>query len=374
MSEFLGHALGQVGGAVGDDRDVVAAGGAARLRAHVVGLGRLDAAEARGQVEQRLRLGHVRVQADARVRTGDHHAGGAQVRHRRAQPGAVEAFAQQQALAAPAVRGILVEQLLVRLRRLQLASESACRFSLAARPPSMNSWMPSSRSTKPCAPASTTPGLLQHRQCSGVSASACRARCTAGANQALAELRLGCCSSASAKAWIDAEDRAFARLGHRPARRARAGLHRLGELEGLQHRPLAEVLGHAGEELRQDRPELPRAPSMASSPTRRISSPAPAARWLRAPASTLPRVKARLLPVSPSGTGKTLILLRTSRSETTSRAPEISARRNAGPRISRRDRSRAMASHRPSVGHMHLGLRPYRLRVQPFAPVRHQTG
>ena len=81
-------------------------------------------------------------------------------------------------------------------------------------------------------------------------------------------------------------------------------------------------------------PELPRAPSMACSLTRRNSSPVLCALRLRAPVRMLPKVNAMLLPVSPSGTGNTLILLSKSRCEMTRRAPEIRARRNIGARIS----------------------------------------
>ena len=71
-------------------------------------------------------------------------------------------------------------------------------------------------------------------------------------------------------------------------------------------------------------PELPRAPSMASLPIRTSSSPMCRLRRLNAPCSTCPRVEDRLLPVSPSGTGNTLMRLSSSRAAITRRAPRTS--------------------------------------------------
>src|SRR5262245_38314162 len=77
-------------------------------------------------------------------------------------------------------------------------------------------------------------------------------------------------------------------------------------------------------------PELPRAPSMAASAILRSSAPACAPPVSRMAARTAPRVKARLVPVSPSGTGNTLILLRCSWLARTRWMPE----RSASPRCS----------------------------------------
>ena len=75
-------------------------------------------------------------------------------------------------------------------------------------------------------------------------------------------------------------------------------------------------------------PEFPRAASAASAAARRRTSPAVAKRGSFNPCTTAPSVNARLVPVSPSAMGKTLMRLISSRCATTLRIPTMSARRD----------------------------------------------
>ena len=62
----------QVGGAVGQHRELARRFHAALLQQHVVGLHRLDLAEARAGIEQRLRAADVPMHAHPRRAAGDH--------------------------------------------------------------------------------------------------------------------------------------------------------------------------------------------------------------------------------------------------------------------------------------------------------------
>ena len=192
--------------------------------------------------------------------------------------------------------------------------------------------MPSSQSTKPRAPASTTPAFCNTGICRGVSASAWRARCNARVKPVRGSSLLAwpaASSSASANAemtlrMVPSTGLASALRALSAPRRTAAASARAsstGALRACSARPTRNCAMIA--------PELPRAPSMASLPMRASSSPMCRLRRLSAPCSTLPRVEARLLPVSPSGTGNTLMRLSSSRAAMTRRVPAIIARRRA---------------------------------------------
>ena len=240
--------------------------------------------------------------------------------------------------------------------------------------------MPSRRSTKPCAPASTTPAFCSTASWFGVFASAARACCSARRNQGLASPMPGCASSASAKAWMTLRmvpsrgSASACRADAAPARMACAKLSgaNTGRAPAASARPVKNCARIA--------PELPRALSTASSPTRCNNSPALAVRRLKAPVSKPPRVKARLLPVSPSGTGNTLILLSVSRWAITRRAPAIR------PRMRRAGSSRETAfigaslpgRRRPAMLRRsmfrHATTEPARIVLQLFPRSPHLTG
>ncbi|MBV2208490.1 MAG: hypothetical protein KUL77_02875 [Thermomonas sp.] len=86
----------------------------------------------------------------------------------------------------------------------------------------------------------------------------------------------------------------------------------------------------------------------------------------RAPCSKDPNVEARLLPVSPSGTGNTLILLSSSRAAMTRSIPAINARRSvAAVKGGEAGASIGVVSIRPSVP-AHSSF--YLLRRSTFRP------
>ena len=78
-------------------------------------------------------------------------------------------------------------------------------------------------------------------------------------------------------------------------------------------------------------PELPRAPSSAASATRVSVLPACRSGHLRSAPSTAFTVSARFVPVSPSGTGNTLILFRCSWRDSSRRMPACSAKFSRSP-------------------------------------------
>ncbi len=191
--------------------------------------------------------------------------------------------------------------------------------------------MPSSRSTKPSAPASTTPALRNTASCCGVSRNACCARASARSK----ELRKSrapsstACPHSAAKAWMT--DRMVPSRGSASASRAsrEPSAAAAARAAGVRRALPARRSDRPWKNWAMIAPELPRAPSMASEATRRRTAPAWPRRRSRTTPSIAPRVKARLVPVSPSGTGNTLMRLISSRRAITRWIPAASARRKA---------------------------------------------
>ncbi len=340
--QALLHVLGQVGGAVGDHRHADRAGGGAGLGVHVVGLAAFDPAETRGGLEHRARVRHVRMQAQAGVAAGDHHAGRAQFADGGAQAGAVQAFAHQQAFAAPAVLGSASPSSPWASAASRSAGSSSATPTASTAPESMNSPMPSSRSTNPLGASVHHAGFREYRELVrgvGERAAAVFERAPEPVAQVTVAAALFQCFG---EGGDHAQDRAFLRLRvpsgpirRRRERRAR-GLRVREHAPGRRPRPRRSGTAPGWRpNCRAPRPPHPRRPGAAGRPR----PGAAAERTGQHPA----QVKARLLPVSPSGTGNTLILLRVSRWAITRRAPAIRARRSAGPRIRGRGSSRKAA-------------------------------
>ena len=189
------------------------------------------------------------------MRTGDHDAGGAEVGDRGAQARAVQAFAQQQAFAAPAVAGVGVEEFLVRFRGLEVGQRFGFHLqALDAGATTLDEIVDAFEQVEETLRAGIDhAGLHQHRQLLrriGERASRLFERGLEPAPRGLGvALRL----ERAGEGVDHAEDGAFARFRHGLARRACASLHRAGQ-DGRRHGDaVAQILGHAGEELRQDR-------------------------------------------------------------------------------------------------------------------------
>ena len=254
--ELFGNAVRQVGGAIGDDGDAAATRCGARLRAHVVGLGGFDPAETRRSVEQGLRIGHVRMQADARMRARDYHAGRTQVADGRTQAGAVEALAQQQAFAAPAVRGIGIENFLVRLRSFQVSvgfGFEGLGIDLAVAEVVADALQ---QIDKPLRTGIHHAGTFQDRQLLRRVRQRTPRSFECGCKPATHVIHPSVRVERFGKRADDAEDGAFARLGQGLSRRQGTGPDSASHRAGLDGGAVAEALGHAGEKLRQDRARI----------------------------------------------------------------------------------------------------------------------
>ncbi len=193
--------------------------------------------------------------------------------------------------------------------------------------------MPSSRSTKPCAPASTTPACFSTGSSSGVLANDSCARARALVNSARRSVSPPSAASHRAAAKSSRTVGSVPGTGSdiavqdcsAPRRQANA-------------RPAASTRTRSASASRQPwkncammAPELPRAPSSAASVMRpRISGKSRWSASSRASRMDL-NVKAMLVPVSPSGTGKTLMRSMYSRRPNRCRIPASITRTRPGP-------------------------------------------
>ena len=192
--------------------------------------------------------------------------------------------------------------------------------------------MPSSRYTKPCAPASTTPAFCRAFICLGVFSRETFAAFSDSGSRTPKSL-ISCARSATWRAQsrmtvriVPSTGRAIAEYADSPARTTAAP------------KPPVVTRGASGRPSENPQknwariaPELPRAPPTAWSAT---SSTSPGrARWRtrEIPAAIFCSVEATFVPVSPSGTGNTLILLSASARSATKWAPAIIARESRLP-------------------------------------------
>jgi hypothetical protein len=192
--------------------------------------------------------------------------------------------------------------------------------------------MPSSRYTKACAPASTTPAFASTFICRGVLASAlCASVSDSGrrsAKSSTSSARFETCRDQSrmTERIVPSTGRAIALQADSPARTTAAPKSRV-VTRGLSGRPSENPQKNCA----RIAPELPRAPPTASSARAFDISRTWRWRLREIPAAIFWSVEATLVPVSPSGTGKTLILFRASARSPTNRAPAITARERRRP-------------------------------------------
>jgi hypothetical protein len=210
-----------------------------------------------------------------------------------------------------------------------------CTGSAAGRigSPSISRMTPSSTRTNALAPASTTPASRSTSSSSGVrrsESSARRMTCT------IISCRLWLCPAANSAASAASRDtvRMVPSTGSSsdsyswfaPVRMARAT-------------SLAEATSRSPSDSRNPRrkwessmPELPRAPKTQASAMARVTAGNVALLWSARTASAAARsVIAKLVPVSPSGTGKTLMRLSSSRPASTQSAAARTDRLRRGP-------------------------------------------
>ena len=194
--------------------------------------------------------------------------------------------------------------------------------------------MPATSSTKPSAPASTTLARRSISSFSGVASSETRAAASASRNSGRNSATPSRAAAARGPREVGdhREDRALARLGERFARVGRAAGHGVRELGRRESgRCVAARSPTPSRNCARIAPELPRAPSSAASATRVRSWPACGSGPARSATSTACSVSARFVPVSPSGTGNTLILLITSSREMRRWMPVRSAAASSAP-------------------------------------------
>src|SRR4051812_5236365 len=205
-------------------------------------------------------------------------------------------------------------------------------ISGAAAAPSMYRTTPSSIRTKPFPPASTTPASLRTAISSGVRASASSPSCSnRRMNSAISPLVLatGSAAAAASRATVRrVPSRGSSRDCHNrsaPQRIARASSGAVATPPSPSdsvkpRRNWASII-----------PEFPRAPSTAARASVRAVSGSGASPRARRASATERSVRLKLVPVSPSGTGNTLIRLISSRPAATQLAAAIAARASRGP-------------------------------------------